>query len=285
MTPLKKILISLLGVAIALVAHLSVIDNKGLEYTEEGLKRSLVTFGVSRGLNGVISVVQGTEVAVEPVGIGMTFTPGQILDPVNDLVERFSTIVLIAGTAFGVQRVVLEVTSAQIFSILLTLSLIAALCAFWMGERIRPGFRHAAYKLFATILIVRFAVPVIAISGELFYQQFLQPQFEESSQQLQLTTSQLQDIQEDTTPQTNEVQQERSFFESAKDLYRSATDSLDFEQQLESFMTAAENISEHAVKLMVVFVFQTILFPLVSIWLVIKGIGVLIRISPRPRMS
>ena len=274
-----KILISVIGVGIAVIAHLSLIDNKSLEYTEAGLKRSLVTFGVSRGLNGVISVVQGTEVAVEPVGIGMTFAPGQILDPVNDLVERFSTIVLIAGTAFGVQRVVLEVTSAQVFSGLLTISLILALCMLWFGHRVSPMIRHSIYKLFAVILIVRFAVPAIAIGGELFYQQFLEPQYQESSEQLQLTTDQLRDIQQETTPEARESEQDRSFFESARELYRSATDTLDFQQQLDNFKAAAETISEHAIRLMVVFVFQTIVVPLVSIWLVVKGIQGVIRLK------
>ena len=110
----SKVIITLVGLGLAVLAHTNWLDKVGLSQTEEGLNRALVTYGLSRGLNGVISVVQGTEVAIEPVGIGMTFTPGQILDPVNDLIERFSTIVLISGTAFGIQRVFLEITYSSI---------------------------------------------------------------------------------------------------------------------------------------------------------------------------
>ena len=77
------------------------LDNSGRTYTEDGIKRALATYAIARGLNGVISVAQGTEVAVEPVGVGVTFTPGQILDPINDLIERFSWIVLASSVSLG----------------------------------------------------------------------------------------------------------------------------------------------------------------------------------------
>jgi len=95
-----RLALALLLVCAGLLANSGWLDKQGYDYTQAGLQRALITFGISRTLNGVISVAQGTEVAVEPVGIGMTFTPGQILDPVNDLVERFSTVVLVAGTAW-----------------------------------------------------------------------------------------------------------------------------------------------------------------------------------------
>lgn len=47
-------------------------------------------------------MAQGTEVAVEPAGVGVIFTPGQILDPVNDLLEQFSNLMLAASVAFGI---------------------------------------------------------------------------------------------------------------------------------------------------------------------------------------
>jgi len=80
----SRIIITVLGLGLLLIAQLGSLDEAGVVHTEKGLSRALVTYGISRGLNGVISVVQGTEVAIEPVGVGMTFTPGQILDPVND---------------------------------------------------------------------------------------------------------------------------------------------------------------------------------------------------------
>ena len=151
-----KLLITAAGVALLLLSHLKTLDAHGLSVTEQGLSRALVTFGVSRGLNGVISVVQGTEVAVEPVGIGMTFTPGQILDPVNDLVERFSTIVLVAGTAFGLQRVALEVTAANAYLWLTSIVVLLALILLWVRKGIAPWLKTLVMRAAVVLLIVRY---------------------------------------------------------------------------------------------------------------------------------
>ncbi|MFT5612059.1 MAG: hypothetical protein ACI9WC_000429 [Arenicella sp.] len=270
----NKVLISVLGLGLAVLAHTNWLDKVGLRQTEDGLNRALVTYGVSRGLNGVISVVQGTEVAIEPVGIGMTFTPGQILDPVNDLIERFSTVVLISGTAFGIQRVFLEITSSTGFSVFVSLVTVLALLTLWFGRGNFASWRSPIYKVAIIFLIVRFSVPAMAIAGEKFYQVFLAPQFETSSQQLLDTTEQLNKIQQEAESSTVPIVGERpkSLLDSARELYRSATNSLDVRQHLEDFKTAAENISEHAIRLIVVFIFQTIILPLASIWLILKTV-------------
>lgn len=82
-----------LGLGLLLAALMAVtpfLDQRAGENYESLFQRALVTFALARTLNGVISAVQGTEVAIQPAGVGVTLTPGQMLDPVNDLVERFS---------------------------------------------------------------------------------------------------------------------------------------------------------------------------------------------------
>ena len=105
-------------------------DNFGEKYTEEGLTRSLAAFGIAKGLNGLISVVQGTEVAVEPVGVGVILTPGQILDPVNDLIERFSWVMLICTISLGIQSILLTIFSSSSFSTNASLQTVAILPIF-----------------------------------------------------------------------------------------------------------------------------------------------------------
>ena len=268
----SKIIITLVALSLAVLAHLELLDKAGLRHTEDGLNRALVTYGVSRGLNGVISVVQGTEVSIEPVGVGMTFTPGQILDPVNDLIERFSSIVLVSATAFGVQRIFLDLVSDPLFSIALSLLIVIALSLMWFGKGVSKNLRRTIFRSAIIFLIIRFSVPTVAIFSENFYQYFLAPQYLVSSEQLLSTTDQLKDIQAKTESSAPPSADPKSLFESAKDLYRSATSTFDMRQHLEDFKQAAENISEHAIKLIVIFLFQTIILPLGSVWLILKTI-------------
>lgn len=275
---LNKTILSAIIVGLLVLSQTRVMDDVGLQHTDAGLSRALVTYGISRGLNGVISVVQGTEVAIEPVGVGVTFTPGQILDPINDLIERFSSVVLVAGTAFGIQRVFLELTASGAFSMMLLLAALSALTCLWFVGTINSGLRRAIYKLAIVLVVIRFSVPLIAISSEQFYQYFLAPQFTTSSAQLIATTKQLEQIQSESDAGLDQAStQQRSFLESARELYQSATKSLDMRQHLDDFKRAAESISEHAIRLIVVFVFQTIIVPLASAWLLYRLLICIVR--------
>ena len=62
-----------LAVVGAVTGH---IDRASEKQAEDALKNALVTFAVARTLNGVISAAQGTEVALEPGGVGVVLSVG-----------------------------------------------------------------------------------------------------------------------------------------------------------------------------------------------------------------
>ena len=268
---LVKLLLSTAAGLVLLVATLGLADEVSKGYTEDGFKRALITYGIARGLNGVISVAQGTEVAVEPVGIGVTFTPGEILDPLNDLVERFSWIMLASGTSLGVQRVLLDVTAWVWFTALVGLAIVAAaLVGWWPGPGpVPPVIRRGVYRLALVLVILRFSVPLIAILGETLYSQFLEPQYAASKQKLEQTAETISTINDEARRQLP-VGEDESLMASVKRAYASATGVLDVEERIEAFKRAAADVSEYAINLIVVFVMHTILFPLASVWLVIQ---------------
>ncbi len=264
-----KLLLSLLALLLVFIAWQGGVDEFGRQYTEEGFRRALITFGVARALNGVISVAQGTEVAVEPVGIGLTFTPGEILDPVNDLVERFSWVVLASGTSLGIQRVLLQVVAWPWFTVI-TGSLVAvALLLLWWRRPVAPYLKRICYPLAIILLILRFSIPMIAIANEGLYRFFLAPQYSESQLQLEQTAQTLSQLNRETRSTLPE-EKELSLLESARRMYETAASGMQIESRIETFKQSVENVSEHAIQLIVVFVLQTILFPLLFLWLVIQ---------------
>ncbi len=262
-----KLGVSAFVLALALVANLGLVDTAGRAYTQEGLHRTLLTFGVVRGLNAVISVAQGTEIAVEPVGVGMTFTPGEILDPVNDLIERFSWVVLASSTSLGIQRVLLDVTAWMWFTVLVTLSMLATAAVTWWPQRFSPAVRRGVWRVAAVLVLLRFAVPLIAICSEGLYQAFLAPQYEASSQALERTAESISELNE-ASRQSPPEGEEPSILTSLMRVYESATGALEVEGRIEAFKGAAAQVSEHAINLIVVFVMQSLLFPLLFLWLV-----------------
>lgn len=262
-----KIGLTLLALALAVLAAFGTVDNAGRDYTEAGFKRALVTFGIARALNGVISVAQGTEVAFEPAGIGVVFAPGEILDPVNDLVERFSWVMLASATSLGVQRVLLDVTAWPAFTALVVALLAAAVAALWWPGAVAP-VRRALYRLALVAVILRFAVPLIAIGGEIVYARFLEPQYDVSNRHLERTASTIGEFSAETHPPLTEG--EPSLLDSMRHRYESAAAAMNVEQRLESLKQAAAEVSEHTVNLIVVFALQTILLPLLFLWLALQ---------------
>jgi len=266
---LKNILVVVIALLVMLAAQLNWVDGIGEEYTEQGFKRALVAYGIARGLNAVISVAQGTEVAIEPVGVGVTFTPGQILDPINDLVERFSWVVMASGASLGVQRILLQMTAWQWFSALVSVSLMIALFIYFKPEKLSPAIRSGFYKLALVLVIIRFTVPMIAIVNEGIYRVFLQPQYESSKQMLEQATENLDELNQ-ADQESQSLASEQTFMQRLETLYQSATNSMEIQGKLDAFKRKAMEISEYALNMIVVFVVQTLLFPLLFLWLAIK---------------
>ena len=274
-----KILITVLVVPLILVNQLNFIDTASSEYTESGLKRTLLTYAIARGLNGVISVAQGTEVAIEPAGIGLTFTPGQILTPVNDLIERFSWVVLVSGTSLGVQELLLSVSAWLWFKLAVSISLAAAIISIWLCKTRINWAGSFVIRLSLVLLVVRMCVPLVSFSNEVIYRNFLEPRYTASSQQLRQTSFTLNKLSKDAQNQVNQAEDSGSLIDNAKRLYRSAADRVNIEARMDALKQAAENISEHTINLIVIFVTQTILLPLLFLWLFLQLIKWIVNIE------
>lgn len=267
----SRLVITATALLLLLLAVQGTLDTIGRDYTEAGFKRALISFGVARALNGVISVAQGTEVAVEPVGVGVTFTPGQVLDPVNDLVERFSWVMLASGTALGIQRVLLQITAWPWFTLLTGAAMLAALLLLWWTRPVPALLRRLVYASALMLVVLRFAVPLMAIANEGLYRYFLEPQYRESQAHLERAVQDVQRLNREHRPPVS-GQEERSLLDGARRMMESVADGVQLEARIDAFKRSVEQVSEHAIQLIVVFLLQTILFPLLFLWLLVKAL-------------
>lgn len=243
-------------------------DTFGERYTEEGLTRSLAAFGIAKGLNGLISVVQGTEVAVEPVGVGVILTPGQILDPVNDLIERFSWVMLICTTSLGIQSILLNIFSSFYFSIVVSATLILIALFIWKDQESSINLKNILYRLAAFLIILRFFIPLMAITNDGLYKAFLEPTYIESKMQLEQSNNAIASLSDNQKINNEDI--DKSWYEVMSSSIDSVIDSIDVDKYYEQLITEADNLTNHIMDLIVVFTMQTILFPLIFIWLSMK---------------
>jgi hypothetical protein len=243
-------------------------DSYGEQYTEEGFTRSIAAFGIAKGLNGLISVVQGTEVAVEPVGVGVIFTPGQILDPVNDLIERFSWVMLICTTSLGIQSILLNIFSSSNFSISVTAILILTVLFIWNQRSSSTELKNILYRFAAFLIILRFFIPLMAITSDGLYKAFLEPTYIESTRQLEQSNTTIASLSENK--RINNEATDKSWYDVMSSNIDSVIDSIDVDRYYRQLKEEADNLTSHIIDLIVVFTMQTILFPLLFIWLAMK---------------
>ena len=238
-------------------------DKTGEEFTETGFKRALITFASARAINGLISVAQGTEVAIQPGGIGAVLTPGEILDPINDLVEQFSQVMLFSAVVLGTQKLLIEISGWIWFSVLLAAVLLFWLATLWLPRLFSPAAQRVAFGLTGILLILRFLVPVAAIANEAVFDLFLEPGYEEANRHLENASRELGSERKRNEPAAEDA----SLLSALENFYESARARADVGAELEKLKTVANKTAEGIIDLIVLFMIQTLLLPLVFAWL------------------
>lgn len=271
-------LLAALLLAVVILSFFTSVDRFAEQKYEALFQRAFVTFALARTLNGLISAVQGTELALQPAGVGVTLTPGEILDPVNDLVERFSWIMLGATISLGIQQVLLDV--GQWWGVRVLVGLLGAA---WLVVRIRrrgasgdggAGIERGLLRVLVVVLFVRFAVPAAMIANEALYHLFLEARYVESTEVIETAGEQMESIAERATegsavPEA-EAEAEVGFLESLGRSLSGAGEALDFNERLNRIQARAADVIEHLIQLSVVFVLQTGILPIAFLWIFLQ---------------
>jgi hypothetical protein len=253
-TPRRALAMLLVAVMVA-CAWLAPLDAAANRQIDAGLKRALLSFAAARTLNAIISVAQGTQISLQPLGVGVNLTVGQVLDPVNDVIEQFSSLMLTASVAFGIQKVLVSVGAHWLISLLL--SAVAAWWALLLWRRQQsPAWLAQALVV---LLMIRFAIPVATLGSDLVFQQFLARDYESSQLVLDRTATQIEKTAVVTAPP-----QDQGLLDQLKGWAGSQTAA--WKERFEAVKQAAEQATQHVIKLMVIFILQTLVVPLAMLW-------------------
>ncbi len=224
------------------------------------LKVTLTVYALARGLNAVISVAQGTEMSIEPMGLGLTLTPGEILDPLNDLIEQVSSVLLLASASIGVQKIILMLSDHLLIQLLLVLLAILVLLLLIL----KPAGHFSGQWLLKTLVILtvlRLTVPVLALVSH-GTQQWLQTERQQAVSVLQSAQGSVDQLNE-------------SYQQESGGWFNNLRDKIDIQARLSQIKNRAEQGVEAAVYLLAEFVLIMLLLPLLFVWLVLRIIGAL----------
>lgn len=246
----KQFLIVAASLLLIILSFGGNLDDKGRKTIDDSFDQALVVFGTAKALNGVISLAQGTEVGPP----GVTIAIGEVLDPINDLVERFSWIMLASITSLGIQTIFMDIVTDDLFNYLLFIFIIGY--DLWLFFRIDKDkrARNLLFRLNIVLLFLRFSIPLMSIANDLTYTHFVQSHYN------------IVELDKEITTISNDIEQ----FKESK---RSMFDTKYYTEQMEHYQAEANQASDHIVRLIIAFVFQTIVFPLLFLYILYKSVS------------
>ncbi|PUE63966.1 hypothetical protein [Arcobacter caeni] len=233
------------------------IDDNAKKLVDESFKQSVIVFGSAKALNAVISLAQGTQINLPFVTVAV----GEILDPINDLVEQFSLVMLASMVSLGIQKILLNFVTTDIYNYLLFTSII--IFNFWLFKRFSNDekLRNLFFKITFILLFLRFAIPMMAYVNEVSYNYFVKPQYniEELNKDILEVKDNVSKINQETITQ----KQDSSFFNKVLEKF----DSSYYEKKVNEYKDAVDNSSQYIIDLIIVFIFQTIFLPIIFLFL------------------
>ena len=258
LTNINKLILLFFTLIVLFFASSFTVDESAKKMVDESFKQAIIVFGSAKALNGVISLAQGTEINLPFIVVAI----GQILDPINDLVEQFSLIMLASLVSLGIQKILLNFVTNEIFNYILFTFII--IFNIWLFKRFRNDgkLRSIFFKTTFILIFLRFSIPMISYVNDFTYNYFVKPQYniEHLNKNILKVTDNVSKINQDTIEQK---QDESSFFGKIVEKF----DLKFYEKKVDEYKNAVDNSSEYIIDLIIVFIFQTILLPIVFIYI------------------
>ena len=144
-------------------------------YLNESIVLSASTYATCRVINGGVSSLQESSISISPWGVGLEYEAGQILDPINDAVERLSEACVHSMALLGAQRIVLGIINQYgIFPFYFALFVFLGLSLWGKGSR----FARLSGRVALILLLVRISTPVLCFLGTSLNHQYFDPRIE-----------------------------------------------------------------------------------------------------------
>lgn len=175
----------ILIIALLIVSWWGAVDNLAAYVNGESIKDAAIIYGVARSINGVISLIQSAEIGPFYASV----RPGELLDPMNDLIERFSSVMAWSLSSLVLQKVLLSVFSSYSFKVIFTIC-----CALMFVLKWLPLSAHIvarAWSLFLIVASLRFSIAIVCALTAAVDQGFIQKMEQASFQAVKTFSSEI----------------------------------------------------------------------------------------------
>ena len=260
--------------------HLTRLDEKCTEYLDQTLLRATIAYGLCRAANAAVSFLQEIDFGFQAIGT-ITLNPFEFLDPINDLVERFSWILLASIASIGIQKFLIQLLSGSIIYLILLSGLVMWLTGLWVNKYLKVNLLSIGKQFVLLAVVLRFIIPAEVAINNWIYDYHLKNKYDQSINNIKTSVQEI----EERTPvgeisideSKEETQPEKGFFGSAKNKWSNITKVFVAAGKLDSkfkdFKDWLKNklpiLIENFISLIIVFILNTIFLPIFTLWFIV----------------
>ncbi|MBU0500571.1 MAG: hypothetical protein KJ558_13865 [Gammaproteobacteria bacterium] len=265
---MKKLMLSLLillisiGLYLASFVEIPFVDKESNAYFTGTLKSATLAYATTRGVNAVVSVLKESEVNVSPAGVGLTIAAGQILDPIDDMTERLSSVIVMAIVSLGIQKIGFELGAAFSFKLVAALILLF-IPALWLNLRAPNPLLRLAVRFCYFLIVLRFLLPISSLVNDYLYDNLFKARIEESVRSLSVISSDYNEMSR------MEPGGERGFFSSLTGAVGTGIEKTKqaFSRVLENAESIISSLLNLTTLYVALFIIQVLFIPLGMLWL------------------
>lgn len=258
----------------ALLAFAPWLDRHADSSLSVAITSTLALFASVRGVDAIVSSLEGTELALSPVGIGVTFAPGELLEPIDDLIEQLADVLLWVLTLMGVERLSIGLLGSVWVRSLSASVLVAAALVLWL----RPHWKWPGYarKFVVVLVLLRLALPLVAISSELVAQHIVDTRTAAAEAALVTMSQQIRTEQSQTNAANSagtDTTGNPSLLERLETATRNFSENLQIQARMQRLSNRLDEGVNHAVDLLALVILRALLFPalfLLSGWFALR---------------
>lgn len=177
----RNLSIAILIILLVSASWLGSLDDYSTEYTNETIIGAGTVYAIARGVNAIVSVLQSSTIEGGFIVASGSITIGEILDPVNDLIERFSSIMSFSLASLVLQKILLAIASNDLFKVLISVFGIGSLICLPTAKGL---LRRWFFRCFTVMAFLRFSLVIVVLLNMQVDKIFLSKAIEDGTESL-----------------------------------------------------------------------------------------------------
>ncbi|CAM5225387.1 hypothetical protein [Alishewanella longhuensis] len=230
---------------------LAPLDQQAQKVLQRSLLLSSASFATARLIDRGIAFVSEAQFSVGVASI----KPGQMLKPLQDMAVRYSDVMVLAMTSVGLQLFLLEFGKVAALPLFGSGAVVAAVAWLAGPASWRPLLTYLLRIFLVLLILVRIGIPLAAVAVGQLSGWVLEPQRQAAEAALSVETAQLQQVEQPMgSPEEGALAWLKQLAANANELFSA----------VKAF---SDSMVEKFIQLIVVYSLQTLIFPLLSLYL------------------